>query len=555
MASGIADHLHSSIKSERRPLYYVDLNDDNLFTFEVLNSMCLLENYDHLLFTLECQAVSSGKFVVPPYDVLLVLMTLVTVSDHYKEPIIRSNDPYNTSRGKLSSRALKILQFYVQILQKNDQDGIKRSDIELLRCQFFLIVDSLSTNARWARLHRRKRRKTANGVIYNFEVAEEDTAESASVVINPYPYISCLEQKKRILGNDLLNVKLKQPGSFINMILWTLSNSSQEDEALYVDCHEIWMPLLELIVDLFVLRHDFFIKNELTVARESKDDEYVVQILSESPLANFLHLIDSSQSGISFCQCIFLSCDYKYDDLDTNIEIHPVYYGENTFSKTFVPRMYFSEIYRMKRSMSLRRKIIGVYCKLLTEVPAGHRLVKPKPNADELIEGLSESLAKFRNIKEFEAFFLTGDLSSSSYFVPLLSEDTLSRLFSNFMMSFEDSRKKTVSLTLVENLDNIEKFLRECTSFFDRGFFAFSEGPSSDEDLNNIRKADICILALFQHIKYLEGANVITENPYYARFIKAVSQSDSRRKAFSPGNLSTPSPSQLQPLLSKLLKS
>lgn len=115
--------------------------------------------------------------------------------------------------------------------------------------------------------------------------------------------------------------------------------------------------------------------------------------------------------------------------------------------------------------MSLRRKIIGTYCKLLTEVPTGHQLIKPKPSADELIKNLSYSLAKFNDIDEFEAFFLTGDLTVASYFVPLIAEDTLCHLFCNFKRSIERVDIKHVALTLVENLDNTAAFLYECTCF------------------------------------------------------------------------------------------
>lgn len=200
MAPGIANHTSIGENDDERLPYYVDVSDDTLFTFEVLNSMCMLDNYDHLLFTLECQSVDEEKFAIPPFDVLLVLMTLTTVSDHYKEPILRQNDPYNTSRGKLSRRAFKILRFYVKMLQKYDLNGGQRPDIELLRCQFFLIIDSLSSNARWARPHRRKRRKTENGVIYNFDVAEAEDSELGNIIANPYPYVSCLEQKKAYWG-------------------------------------------------------------------------------------------------------------------------------------------------------------------------------------------------------------------------------------------------------------------------------------------------------------------------------------------------------------------
>lgn len=549
-------YSYAQEKDKGLPPFFVGLSEDRLSTFEVLNSMCLLDNYDHLLFTLECQMINEKSFAVPPFDVLLVLMTLVTVSEHYKEPVMRANDPYNTSRGKLNRRALKILRFYVRILQTSDALGGNHPDTELLRCQFFLIVDSFSSNAKWAHPHRRKRRRTESGVVYNFDAVETEEAESKGVIPNPYrAYVSCLEQKKRILGNDLLSLRLRQPGSFINMILWTLSNSLQDDKVLYIDSHEVWIPLLELIVDLFVLRHDFFLKHELKSSEKAKDKFHVVQLLSESPLANFLHLIESSQSGLSFCQCIFLSCDYKSDDLDISIELHSVYYGENTLSKTFVPRTSFSKAYKIKRSMSLRRKIIGTYCKLLTEVPTGHRLIKPKPNADELINDISDSLARFRNLEEFESFFRADNLTTASYFVPLIAEDTLRHLIFHFKRDIERLEAERLTLSLVENLDNVGEFLNEWIRLFRQGFFVPPERQLSAQELVEIKKADICMLALFEYISYLEGVAVVKANAKFHDFIEAINCNDRKRERALSENTPNLTLPRLRSLLLKLLAS
>lgn len=533
--------------------YLVELTSKHLFTFEMLNSMCLLDNYDHLLFTLECQVSGSGSFVVPPFDVLLVLMTLATVSEHYREPALRANDAYNVSRGKLSFRALKVLRFYTELLKQYGAGSGGQYEMELLRCQFFIIVDSLIGNTRWGRISRVKRRKTENGVSYTpFVVGNSDSADGECSVDNPYrSYMSCLERKKRILGNELLSTKLKAPGEFINMIMWTLSNSLQENTALYISSHDIWLPLLEILVDLIVLRHDFYVNFELS---KSADDKVVSRQLSESPLASFLHIIDSSHSGSFFCRCLLLACDYLYDDVCGDIEVHPVFHNEDVLSKTYVPRTTYSKSYKLKRSMSLRRGIIGSYFKLLSEVPAGRRLVKPRLTADQLLEDISTSLAKFKNIDEFRAFFITGDLSSALYFMPLLAEGTLGRLLEEFQEAAQGEVDGRSPLALIENLDDVDKFLRECTSLFKDGFFVPQQKEINDRQLANIMKGDICLLVMFQYAIFLNSASEMRSNPRCNELTAAVYRNDKRRKkALMQSSLDLSSP-LLRPSLLKILK-
>ncbi|QLQ78325.1 hypothetical protein HG537_0A05720 [Torulaspora globosa] len=533
--------------------YLVELTSDQLFTFEMLNSMCLLDNYDHLLFTLECGISRGQSVVVPPFDVLLVLMTLVTVSEHYKEPVLRANDPYNVSRGKLSSRSLKILRFYVDLLKQYGVESGREYEMELLRCQFFIIVDSLICNTRWGRTRRVKRGKTENGVSYTSFVSESSDLGIAgeSSVENPYrTYMSCLERKKRILGNELLSDKLRAPGEFINMIMWTLSNSLQENTALYVSSHDIWLPLVEILVDLIILRHDFYVNFELSKSK----DQVVSQELSESPLASFLYIIDSSHSGSSFCRCLLLACDYPYDDPCGDIEVHPVFPNEDVLSKTYVPRTTYSRSYKLKKSMSLRRGIIGSYFKLLSEVPAGRHLIKPRLTADELLENISNSLAKFRNIDEFRAFFITGDLSSALYFMPLLAEGTLARLLDEFQEDESGEVDDRSPLALIENLDDVDKFLRECTSLFKDGFFVPQQKELEEHQLINIMKGDICLLVMFQYAIYLNSASEMRNNPRCNELTTAAYRNDKRRKkALMRSNLDLSSP-LLRPSILKILK-
>lgn len=509
------------------PPYLVELTSNHLLGFEMLNSMCLLDNYDHLLFTLECEISSGTSVVVPPFDVLLVVMTLATVSEHYKEPVSRANDRYNISRGKLSHRSLKVLAFYTRLLKQYDAKDGEQYELELLRCQFFIIIDSLICNTRWGRPSRPKRRKTEHGVSYSSFVSECDDSSEDSCVENPYrSYMSCLERKKRVLGNELLSTKLKAPGEFINMISWTLSNSLQEDTALYITSHEIWLPFVEIIVDLIVLRHDFYISFELS---RSGDDRMISQELSESPLAKFLHIMNSSQSKTAFCRYLLLACDYRgYDSLG-NIEVHPVFNNENVLSKTYIPRTTYSRTYKLKKSMSLRRGIVGAYFKLLSEVPAGRRLITPNVTADQLTEEISNSLAGFNDLDEFRAFFITGDLSSALYFMPLLAEGTLSHLLKDFQ-ELNSRTSDSTPLTLIENLDNVDRFLAECTSLLKEGFFVPRSKKLSSDQLTDIMKGDVCLLVMFQYAIFLNSASEMKSSPKWNELTAAAYRNDKRRR-------------------------
>lgn len=534
--------------------YLVELTDKHLFSFEMLNSICLLDSYDHLLLTLESRISSGGIIEVPPFDVLMILMTLATVSEHYKEPISRSNDPYNISRGKLSHRSLKILKFYVEALRSYDGKGNDQYEYELLRCQFFIIIDSLISNITYSPRRRMKRQKTNKGVVFKYQLSESDDSESASEpsVSNPYrSYMSCLERKQRILGNLLLSDKLKKPGEFINMILWTLSTSLHDDAASYIASHDVWMPLLKILVELIVLRHDFYVSFEIPTTGSA---ELVSQQLSKSPLANFLEVIQAAQSEACFCQRLFLACDYRYEESRGDIEVHPVYHEENILSKTYIPRITYGKTYKLKKTMSLRRDIIGAYFKLLSEVPAGHRLVRPVSDADKLMKVLSGSLANFRDVDEFKAFFITADLSSALYFMPLLAEGTLSYLLCEFHQQIDQKDYERLPLTLIENLDDIGKFLRECTSLFEEGFFVPSQRGLSMGQLENVMKGDICLMVMFQYAIFLNTADAIESDPLFTKFTTAVYRNDKRRrKAIAGGNVERALP-HLRPLLLKMVK-
>ena len=513
-------------EDSKLPHYFVKLTEDQLDKFEVLNSMYLLENYSHLLFFLENQP-NSKNLIVPPFDIVIVLLTLATVSNHYKEPVVRGNDPYNVSRQQLSKRALALLRKYLKILKEFDCEIFERYNLELLRCQFFLAIDTLTLRKARTTFERLKRRKTDESVIYTdvtFDIDSEDAR--VDIIRNPYrSYISALDQKQTVLGNTLLNIKLSQPGEFVNMLLWTLSNSLQKDAALYISSHDIWIPLLEVILDLFGIRHEYFTNNE--IKNNINVSEYV-QRLSDSPLSIMFKSIDSVRFTDRLCEYIFIKCELKHDTTTYKTFLHPVYYDENTIVKTFIPRTIFSENYKFKKSMALRRKFIGACFRLLIDVPTGRKLVSPRLIADDIIASVVQYLSKFEDIKQFKAFFFTDDLSQELYFIPLLAEMTLLEISKDLVY---DNKK---GLGLVENMNNTDSFLKIILNIIDAGYFLPPKDHNGEELWSvyslNMEKSDVCLLILIRYMKYLVDDDVsISVGNTVDIFMKRIKELDKTR--------------------------
>ncbi|CAI4681986.1 BAP_1a_G0040260.mRNA.1.CDS.1 [Saccharomyces cerevisiae] len=526
--------------------YFVELTEKHLLAFEMLNSMCLLENYDHVLLFLECQFGKSHNLAVIPFDIILVLFTLSTLSEYYKEPILRANDPYNTSRETLSRRALKLLQKYLAILKEFDSEQYNLYDLELLRCQFFLAIDTLTPKKQKWSFDRFRRTKSEKGVTYRQNANVDPELDQAKTFKNPYrSYISCLEQRNTILGNRLLNLKLNEPGEFINMILWTLSNSLQESTPLFLSSHEIWMPLLEILIDLFSCRQDYFIQHEVA---QNVSKSLFVQRLSESPLAVFFESLNTRNFANRFSEYVFLNCDYKLPSDNYATPVHPVYNGENTIVDTYIPTIKCSPLYKSQKSLALRRKLIGSCFKLLLRVPDGHRLITPRIVADDVIQGISRTLASFNDILQFKKFFMTENLSQESYFIPLLAEGTLSEIL-------KDTQECVVILTLVENLSDGVSFCNEVIGLVKSKCFAFTEQCSQasyEEAVLNIEKCDVCLLVLLRYLLHLIGTEAILDAKEQLEMLHAIEKNDSGRrqwaKALNLGN----DPPLLYPIVSQM---
>lgn len=478
------------------PHYHVDLNHDHLPSYEIPNSMCLLDHYDHLLMFFECQIEKCGHFPVPLFDVIVIIMTLATVSGHYKEHILRNNDPYNIPRQPLNKRALKILGFYVKSIKCFDTTKYNTYNLELLRCQFFIVIDQLF---------------------------------SKDIIGSPYrSYISCLEQKDSVLSNELIVPKLNRDGEFLNMILWTLSNSLQDDPALYTSSHDVWMPLLDIIIDLIELRHDYFMVNEI---KERNDKIKWVESLSRSPLARLMRSIDSTKQFMDrFCEHIFIMCSGKSNSrISERVPIHPMYVGENLLSKTFVPRVRYTKDYKLKKSFEMQRKILRAYFKLLLDIPDGHKLESPIANFEDMVYRISKFLAGLDDVEQLKTFFFSG-VTQSLHVIPSIAQGTLCQIFSNFLEQSSNKNMSIPELNLVERLDDADSFMLECISLFKKGFFLlWDEGRKRDVIFDCI-KADICLLVLVKRLQYLHGRTALIDSKHYDAFVASINENDSNKK-------------------------
>ncbi|CCD23750.1 Smc5-Smc6 complex subunit NSE5 NDAI_0C00890 [Naumovozyma dairenensis CBS 421] len=522
------DYVIGNKSNERRlPHYFVELTERHLGVFEVLNSMCLLDNYDHILFFLECQMVNTKTLPIPPYDICLVLLTLATTSNYYKADILQASDAYNFTRQSLDQRALKILRFYIRILLEFDTSKYEQYDLEFLRCQFFLVIDTLSPKRAYRNIDRFKRRKVENSkLIYGESISiNEDELKDLQ---NPYrSYLSSLERKKSVLGNTLINWKLTQPGEFINMILWTLSNSLQDDPALYLSSHDVWMPILDIILELFNLRQKYFLKNEIGKGISA---DLCVQRLSESPLSRFFQSVDSIHFTSRFCDYMFINCDYSLKGSDnSSTSIHPVYHGENQLSKLYVPRTKYTKVYKARKSFQLRRKIIGSCFKLLIHVPDKHKLISPRGmSSNDIVDGISRTLATFQNIEQFRSFFLSDSLSQEVFFIPLLAEGTLAEIIENHRQHQEEGPK--TSIKVVKYLGDTEQFLLEFISLFEKGFMVpYCDKKITEKVILEIKKGDICVLVLFRYLLHLIPSKKLKCVKSFNHFIEVLKWNDSKR--------------------------
>ncbi|CCK68793.1 Smc5-Smc6 complex subunit NSE5 KNAG_0B03510 [Huiozyma naganishii CBS 8797] len=475
------DSCHSSVryvsggKDDLLKHYHVELTEKCLRTFEILNSFSLLDNYDGVLLFLEYQIYNANcqlDIPVVPFDVILVLFTLVTISEHYKEPQLRDNDPYNVCRQPLNRRAVKILRFYVNLLKEFDVEAHGRYNLELLRCQFFFALDCLIPHGHHPR---------------NWN----------SKLQNPYKsYISLLTKKEHVLNNQLLHLKLSKRGEFVNMLRWTLACSLDERVTYFMSAHEIWDPIVNLLLDLLDLRQKYFVLNEITLSKKKK--RTFVQRLSESPSVKFLKIIDTFHFGPLFTEYLFTGCN---DDRTRNKTIKPVYNDETQLSQAFVPRFKYPKSYILEKSMKLRKRLLVACFNLLITVPRGHRLCTIHLETDDFLNNLSWELIGLKSIEYFQAFFKTYDRERELAFMPVINEKIINDI-------------TDLKFNLVDQIVSIRNFLKEWTSVIHSYLLLKLQELSKAGVVLEIYQIQTCLLALFEYFEFIHEKDGIKKSKF-----------------------------------------
>lgn len=500
-------HGHRSFKDERKlPHYFVDVRERQLADFEMQNSLYRAENYDHLLFFLETQMLSrtidgdddlaESQIFVPSFDTILALFTLMTVSEHYKGDMLNRNEPYNVSRISAGKRATKVLNSYLHILRIFDSKTYGTYELELLRCQMFLAIDAIMPRYKYMSGYRTSQRnsKTEGNVVYKKDAMSESNERAG--IINPYrSFISCLESKHPIFGNIPINFKLNLRGGLSNAILWTLANSNQKDNDLFYDAYITWIPFFNIYLEILEMRHEYFLNNEIT---KNISKNLLVEKLMESPLANFFSFVDSANFNNVFCEYVFINCDYTLINSDAPLTIQPVYKGEDHISKNYYQRLTFTHQFKSAMSMKLRRRFFSLCYKLLSSVPGGMHLPKPRINSKRLTLEISRILTTFQNIDEFESFFTNPQVDR---YMRCIAEKTLNELIKQDRRVFGIEK-----LSILKKRSDIRTFTSQFVNLFKDnvltpdvkikfGKIVDSEGHVKSE-LLRIKKMDICVVTL-----------------------------------------------------------
>lgn len=517
---------------ENVPHYFIELTEAHLENFEILNSLCTLNNYESLLTYIESQldnavVIGSDKsLLVPPIDVWVILLTLATVTTISKNELLSENDPYNVSRIPLNKRAVKLLSIYNEILKNFNTDEFNRYDLELLRCQLFLTIESIiPQRSEFIRATRKTRfgNKFQNNIIF-----EE--------LKNPYrSYKDSLKQNDNVLGNKMLNRKLTQHGQLIDTILSTLSNSlcnpSQDNESLFLNAQESWMPLINFILDLILMRQNYFVENEIAINGSKVSATKYTQQLMKSPVARFLSIIDSYNFSKRFAEYIFINC---YDHSDHSFG-HDPFNGSNNIqvSNIFVPRICYPLEYRIGNAMELRRKLINICFHLLSVVPEGHKLLLRGIETEYLVKNLTAELCNFTDLKYFQIFLFTEHFKRDIIFLPLLAEEILNDLINNnikffdfpFLQSSMDEggdpnhknkkeHERMIQYNFVDNIDDIEKSINKYSHILNHLMILDDDlGTDSREqkqqEYNIKMKCLFCVLSFYRFTSFFHSRKTL----------------------------------------------
>lgn len=243
----------------------------------------LVEDYHQMLLSLELG-------LEPPRDVISAIFTLTVIPEN----IERANEPYAVARQSLRTRAFALLRQYVRELHRDQE-------CDILRREMSAVLDCMTARKK----------------------------------INRLP---------QVLNLESLPQRLAQPGMMYNFVQYALAHSLDSLGAEYRQCHDVWMPLLHIILELIAMQY----KHESDQGVPSTD----------SVLSSFIEQMQfvSLESGIvdlTFVRCLGNaknSCSY------------PLY--EHKPSPA-IDRVFYPSAYKQRESMILRFNFLQTCCSLV----------------------------------------------------------------------------------------------------------------------------------------------------------------------------------------------
>lgn len=418
------------------PHYLVDFTEWHLSNFETLSSLISVQNYENMLSSIEFHlnralaGSTEKKLIVPPYDVWLVIMTISTVTTTENDAILRESDVYNFTKISLNKRALKLMRSYLDILTEFDTELYNRYDLELLRCQLFLALDAMlpqgGSGLRLGGARSRNTRGSAHSPVFK-------------EFSNPYSsYRDCLVNQTEALGSKFLHLRFAEPGEMINTLLLTLSNSilsSDQDDARFLVTYEAWIPIFTYLFEIILLRQNYFICNEVTKPNTKIATSLFVQILSESPSARFLSIINAYNFSRRFIENVFIDCPDSRNQTQFINEANKN--SAPHISSTYIRTTDYTEEYTLRCSMELRRKLVLIAFHFLSVVPSGHRLVSPRLEINSLLTEVAAELVSLTDLSFFTQFLWSADLQRDVVFIPIVIEAVVNSIISDDSDYFE----------------------------------------------------------------------------------------------------------------------
>lgn len=349
-------HTHGT-NGDGLPHYYVQLTGKQLSEFEIFDSLCSNESYESLIYICE-QKLNQGILPVLPGEVIDVLLTLGSIGIHKGQSTLRRHDPVNVGKCWLPKRSLRLLNNLLDILIEFDCDTYDCHSLELLRCQFFYFLDRIKVV---------KGRSLVEGNVFEKSASTNEnrihsgvgffvgdsTDESLPRLYNSY--VSLIDANLEVFKTPLVTRIVSGPGSFWNLISWSLANSMDDTKPMYSSAR-LWLSIARFLFRVYHIRLEYTLLAEIESFRENSID--VRNYITNSKFFELFEGVDNKNMCQGLLDYIFVGC-VKHDELKP---IAPLA-NELELSKTYIAQFKSSECDNISDTMVLRRSILNLFSK------------------------------------------------------------------------------------------------------------------------------------------------------------------------------------------------